>query len=133
MTPLADHWDEYIRRRNRPIAERIKELRITFDITQEHLATLLGVSWTSVSRWEGGHRRPTPATGRLLAALERASFDPDLVMRIRRSPLRDPLTALRDVLDGVINLPAAVRTPALTRRARPQPGDARPRRPAPPG
>ncbi len=94
-------WDAYIRRRNRPLAERIKELREIFDISQEHLAHLLGVSWTSVSRWEQGHRRPTQASGRLLAALERASCDQDLVLRVRSPVIRDPLAILRDVFAAI--------------------------------
>lgn len=40
-------------------------------ITQERLSSLLGVSWSTVARWEGG-QSPDPGTARKLSRLERA-------------------------------------------------------------
>ncbi len=101
------------------MASRIREVRLTFDITQEHLAQLLGVSWTSVSRWEQGRRRPTPASARLLAVLERACFDPDLVTRVRSPAIRDPLAVMRDVFEGILTKPPAPPRPAAGPRRPP--------------
>jgi DNA-binding transcriptional regulator YiaG len=51
-------------------AKRIRALRIRFGETQEHFAGRLGVTFTSVSRWEGGHSRPSPLAVRLLDKLD---------------------------------------------------------------
>jgi len=51
-------------------AERIKALRSRRSLSQTALAALLGVSFTSVSRWENGHARPTPAAWRLINQAE---------------------------------------------------------------
>ena len=37
----------------------ILQLRAKLNLSQEHLASLLGVSFTSVNRWENGHNEPT--------------------------------------------------------------------------
>ena len=39
--------------------EAIMQLRLKLNITQEDLARILGVSFTSVNRWENGHYEPT--------------------------------------------------------------------------
>lgn len=38
---------------------KIRKLRAKLDITQEELAKLLKVSFSSVNRWENGHHEPT--------------------------------------------------------------------------
>ncbi len=38
----------------------IKEIRKQLKLTQEQLAHKLGVSWTTVSRWENGRSKPSP-------------------------------------------------------------------------
>ncbi len=40
-------------------AETILELRAKLDISQTELAKLLGVSFSSVNRWEKGYHEPT--------------------------------------------------------------------------
>ncbi len=37
----------------------IKRLRAKLNISQTELAAILGVSFTSVNRWEKGHHQPT--------------------------------------------------------------------------
>ncbi len=37
----------------------IKRLRAKLNISQTELAAMLGVSFTSVNRWEKGHHEPT--------------------------------------------------------------------------
>lgn len=38
----------------------IKEIRIKLGLTQEAFASMLGVSFTTVSRWERGLGKPSP-------------------------------------------------------------------------
>ncbi len=40
-------------------ADEVQELRRRLGLTQEQMAHELGVSWTTVSRWENGHFRPS--------------------------------------------------------------------------
>ena len=42
------------------ICKLICELRLAANLTQEQLATQLGVTFSSVSRWERGLSRPSP-------------------------------------------------------------------------
>ncbi|HEY9597875.1 MAG TPA: helix-turn-helix transcriptional regulator [Cyanophyceae cyanobacterium] len=42
------------------IGTLIRELRIETMLTQEEFATLLGVTYPTVSRWENGHASPSP-------------------------------------------------------------------------
>lgn len=37
----------------------ILELRAKLNLTQQELAKILGVSFTSINRWENGHFKPT--------------------------------------------------------------------------
>ena len=51
---------------------RIRELRESLRLTQEEFARELGVSFTTVSRWENGHGKPSPlALRQLLDLLDR--------------------------------------------------------------
>lgn len=61
--------------------DRLKELRLTFGLSQERLARLIGVSVRSVARWEAGHSAPSPLAQRQLTALERLKRELDLLMR----------------------------------------------------
>ena len=61
--------------------EQLKELRVTFGLSQERLARLVGVSVRSVARWEAGHTAPSPLAERQLNALERLKRELDLLMR----------------------------------------------------
>lgn len=40
-------------------SHRIRSLRETLGLTQEEFARELGVSFTTVSRWENGHGKPS--------------------------------------------------------------------------
>lgn len=51
--------------------ERIKTLRRAMELTQEQLANLLGVTFSTVNRWEAGKTTPHLTTRRLLGNLER--------------------------------------------------------------
>ena len=72
----ANLLDEVIARRRAqralPDPSRCRSLREAAQLTQEDLASVLGVTRAAVSRWELGERRPRAATlERYLAALER--------------------------------------------------------------
>ena len=47
-------------------------IRRRLGLSQEQMARLVGVSFTSVNRWEGGHSTPTASTRDLYVALEAA-------------------------------------------------------------
>jgi len=40
-------------------SEKVLELRMQMQLTQTQLAEMLGVSYSSVNRWEGGHYEAT--------------------------------------------------------------------------
>jgi DNA-binding transcriptional regulator YiaG len=50
-------------------SELIKELRNKLLLTQTEFATLLGVSYETVNRWENGKNEPTMKCRRALAVL----------------------------------------------------------------
>lgn len=60
MVEKAGNWD----------AKRIRTLRISLSETQESFARRLGISFVSVSRWEGGHAKPSALARRLLDEIE---------------------------------------------------------------
>jgi len=51
---------------------RLSAIRKKLDLSQEQMAQLLGVSFASVNRWEGGHSAPTGPTRDLYLALDAA-------------------------------------------------------------
>lgn len=51
------------------VAFKLKELRRKLKITQEALAHKLGVSFTSVNRWENGQTQPSPLARRHIEEL----------------------------------------------------------------
>lgn len=53
-------------------AERVRKIRKALRLTQERFAQLLGVSWTTVHRWEAGSSRPTGMGLRMLVLVEGA-------------------------------------------------------------
>ncbi len=53
----------------------IKALRIRLGVSQEKLAQLLGVSWGSVNRWEGGRGFPSHMAKEKLQALKKKGED----------------------------------------------------------
>ena len=52
-----------------PISPTLRAIRARLDLTQEQLAERLGVSFTTVNRWEGGGTRPQRAARMAIAAL----------------------------------------------------------------
>lgn len=48
----------------------IKQLRVRLGWTQERLAHELGVSWTTVNRWENGKAKPSPLAEERLKTLQ---------------------------------------------------------------
>jgi putative transcriptional regulator len=52
-------------------ADRIKALRQRMELTQEDFAHLIGVTFSTVNRWENGRSRPNRIASRLLIGLEK--------------------------------------------------------------
>ena len=42
------------------LAEIVKDLRTKLGLTQEQFAARIGVTWSTVNRWENGRGRPSP-------------------------------------------------------------------------
>ena len=65
----------YIRRRLNGVSDfnrdRIRELRISLNMTQENFAHEIGVTFATVNRWENGKSQPNRIALRLLAGLEK--------------------------------------------------------------
>jgi transcriptional regulator with XRE-family HTH domain len=53
-------------------SDRLTAIRRRLDLSQEQMARLLGVSFASVNRWEGGHSSPTGPTRDLYLAIDAA-------------------------------------------------------------
>jgi putative transcriptional regulator len=51
--------------------ERIRSLRQHLQMTQEDFAHLIGVTFSTVNRWENGKSTPNRIAHRLLAGLEK--------------------------------------------------------------
>ena len=59
------------------VAQRIVVLRRALGVTQERLAFLIGVTFSTVSRWENGHVRPSRLAWSQLRMLARENgIDP---------------------------------------------------------
>jgi DNA-binding transcriptional regulator YiaG len=52
-------------------AADIRRLRQREGLTQEQFARLLGVTWTTISRWENGKSKPSPLAVSQLTRLNR--------------------------------------------------------------
>lgn len=57
-------------------AERVRGFRQRLGITQESLARLLGVTVSTVNRWENGHSRPSPMAIKGMIAVGRTLKQP---------------------------------------------------------
>jgi len=65
-------------------AARLIWIRKRLNLVQEQMARLLGVSFASVNRWEGGHSAPAGPTLDLYLALDRAirgGTSPESILR----------------------------------------------------
>jgi len=45
---------------NNAVAKNIRKLRTKLGLTQEQFAAKVGVTWSTVSRWENGRGKPSP-------------------------------------------------------------------------
>ncbi|MBI5531783.1 MAG: helix-turn-helix transcriptional regulator [Deltaproteobacteria bacterium] len=75
----------------------VKPLRSKLGMTQQAFASLLGISFVSVNKWENGGSTPTGLSAVLLALLESAlHVHPPLhVVQALRSAGGDPLAVVR--------------------------------------
>lgn len=55
--------------RTRPLDFKIKELRTSLGLTQEQFAAKVGVTFTTVNRWENGKSKPSPLALKRISAL----------------------------------------------------------------
>lgn len=53
-------------------SDRLAVIRNRLGLSQEQMARLLGVSFASVNRWEGGHSSPTGPTADIYKAIDGA-------------------------------------------------------------
>jgi type I restriction enzyme M protein len=53
-------------------SDQLAAIRRKLGLSQEQMAHLLGVSFASVNRWEGGHSSPTGPTRDLYVAIDAA-------------------------------------------------------------
>jgi len=63
-------------------------IRQKLGVSQEQMARLLGVSFASVNRWEGGHSSPTGPTADLYQAIDaaiRAGAAPETIRQAANS------------------------------------------------
>src|SRR5205814_7514607 len=81
--------------------ERVRRLRQKLGLTQERLAQLLGVSWTTVNRWEAGASAPIGMAAKLLNLLEQATHNHDFLSALSDPRSSDPLFVVHQLLSGV--------------------------------
>lgn len=65
--------------------EALKRVRVRLGLSQERMAAVLGTSFVSVNRWEGGHSTPLKSVTDLYLALEAAlsrGVAPEKLVRI---------------------------------------------------
>jgi putative transcriptional regulator len=81
--------------RSRPIqqpeiAQLVKELRNTMQLSQEKFADELGMTFATINRWENGHATPSPLALRQIdALLHHPSQSPDARLRTRSQMIRN--------------------------------------------
>ncbi len=79
--------------------KRIRAIRDAAGLTQEAFAHLLGVSFVSMNRWEGGHSSPTGAARSILEALDQAlAGGADLKELVEEARGREPAYLLYRLL-----------------------------------
>lgn len=54
---------------HRDPADLVKSLRDLLGLSQEKFAARLGVTFSSVNRWENGHRKPSPLAMKQIEAM----------------------------------------------------------------
>ena len=58
------------KRKDNELAEMIKDLRAKLGLTQEQFAARVGVTWSTVNRWENGRGKPSPLAMRQIKELQ---------------------------------------------------------------
>jgi DNA-binding transcriptional regulator YiaG len=58
------------KRKASELARTIRELRAKLGLTQEQFAAKVGVTWSTVNRWENGRGRPSPLAMRQIKQLQ---------------------------------------------------------------
>lgn len=53
-----------------PSTASIKDVRKSYDLTQEQMAHILGTAWVTISRWERGISEPSPEADEKLRRME---------------------------------------------------------------
>lgn len=48
------------------VGQIIRDLRLSFGLTQEQFAPTLGVTYTTINRWENGRSKPSPMAIKLI-------------------------------------------------------------------
>ena len=78
--------------------DRIRELRKALGFSQEKLAQFLGVSWTTIHRWEAGATGPSGTALRTLNLLEKAVRDPRFQRALEDPRASDPMFVMHVLL-----------------------------------
>ena len=68
---------------------RLMTIRRKLNLSQEQMARLLGVSFASVNRWEGGHSSPSGPTRDIYLALDgaiRSGNSPQVILDSANNP-----------------------------------------------
>ena len=65
--PVKNSMDE---QNDNDLAGMIKNLRTRLGLTQEQFAARVGVTWSTVNRWENGRGRPSPLAMRQITQLQ---------------------------------------------------------------
>ncbi|HEY9621604.1 MAG TPA: helix-turn-helix transcriptional regulator [Crinalium sp.] len=72
------------------IAQLVRELRDTMQLSQEKFADELGVTFATINRWENGHATPSPlALKQITTLLHHLSLSPDVTLRTQSQAIRN--------------------------------------------
>lgn len=63
------------RKKDAPVAEMVRNLRAKLGLTQEQFAAKVGVTWSTVNRWENGRGKPSPLAMRRIEKLREGLSD----------------------------------------------------------
>jgi DNA-binding transcriptional regulator YiaG len=58
------------KRKDTELAKMIRDLRAKLGLTQEQFAAKVGVTWSTVNRWENGRGCPSPLARRRIEELQ---------------------------------------------------------------
>lgn len=59
------------RKKDTPVAKMVRKLRTKLGLTQEQFAAKVGVTWSTVNRWENGRGSPSPLATRQVEELQK--------------------------------------------------------------